>query len=163
MIFKINIIIKINNKNCFMLKIENFKSTFLNFDFDKNLIDQNNSLVNSNEYYLVYKNNYLKSTQDNLENYIKLNDQYESLSNNELVTDTGKVKYYISNANSGDLDNIKLEMNKILISQRKIYENFIKYIEFLNESKTKIVTTNKQTSVKSSAKKFFSKLAAKGQ
>lgn len=145
-----------------MLKIENFKSTFLYFDFDKILIDQNNSLVNSNEYYLFYKNNYIKSTQENLENYINLNEKYEYLSNNELITDTGKVKYYISNANSEDLDNIKLEINKVLMSQRKLYENFINYIEFLNQSKTKIVTTNKQTSVKSSAKKFFSKLAAKG-
>ena len=139
--------------------VTNFEFTFLNYDFDKILIDENNILINSNEHYLYYKTIYLKSTQDNLENYTILNEKYNSLSNNEFVTDTGKVKHYISNQN--DLDNIKLEMNKILMNQRKMYDNFINHIKFINEHKTKLTDFNKKPSVKSSAKKFFSKLTMK--
>lgn len=137
--------------------VVNFQSHFLDFDFDKILIDDNNTLINSNEHYLYYKTTYLKTTQENLENYKNLNDKYISLTNNEFTTDTGKVKYYVSN--QSELDNIKLEMNKIIMLQRNLYDNFINHIKFLNEHKIKLTNSSKKTQNKSSsAKKFFSKL-----
>lgn len=135
--------------------MNNFDSKFLNTDFDKILTDQNNNLVNSNEHYLIFKNRYLKSTQENLENYTNLNNKYTSLSNNEYTTETGKVKYYI--VNKEELYQIKHEINKILISQRQLFENFINHINFLNNSKEKLKSNDKNPSV-SNTKKFLSKL-----
>ena len=45
---------------------QSFNDTFININFDEFLIQNNNNLVNSNEYYLQYKSEYLEKTTTNL-------------------------------------------------------------------------------------------------
>lgn len=135
--------------------VNNFENQFLNIDFDKILLDQNNTIINSNEHYLIYKNRYFTLTNENLENYTNLLNKYNSLTNNQFVTETGKVKYYFTNAD--DIDSIQEEMNKLLMSQRKLYDNFINHVYFLNNVKQKLLKNPKKSNDNFSAKKLLSK------
>lgn len=139
------------------MNIHNFKKQFIDINFDKILIDNSNELVNSNEYYINYKNRYLKYTSDNLDTYNKLLEKYNVLYNNELVTETGKVRYYI--VDSDELNNIRFNINKLLINQTQLYNNFVNHIDYINENKhklTKIKKTNDNSNF--TAKKLLSKL-----
>lgn len=147
--------------------IKEFESLFLNIDFDKLLFVVNNPLVNSNPHYLLYKNRYLNCTQENYDNLLEFNEKYTSILNNEFVTETGKVKYYVTNDN--ELDSIRQKMGSIIINQRQLYNNFMNHIDFLNNCNNNVkqnLLNNKQNTnqkrngdnINFSAKKLLSRL-----
>ena len=50
-----------------MITLIEFREKFITIDFDNYLKEQNNNLVNSNEYYLQYKNEYITTSENNYE------------------------------------------------------------------------------------------------
>lgn len=109
---------------------QSFNDTFININFDEFLIQNNNNLVNSNEYYLQYKSEYLEKTTTNLEKYIKLLTQFKQLSNNYKV-DNNKYSYTFIDKNV--YNKINKDIKTLLLEQRELYNNFINYIQFLNQ------------------------------
>jgi hypothetical protein len=108
---------------------EQFKETFLNFDFDNILIQHNNSLINSNESYLQYKKEYLNNTQDNLEKYTKLYNSFKNLYNNYVINNN---KYSYTFVDKNEYNKINKDLKGVLIEQRQLYNNFMTYIQLLN-------------------------------
>ena len=109
-----------------------FRQTFLEFDFDKLLQETDNNIVNSNEFYLQYKNNYLITSKDNYEKFITLLDDFNNFYNNYTIHNN---KYNYTYINNKDLTNLKFNIKKLVEEQRNLYNNFIAYINFLNLSK----------------------------
>lgn len=106
-----------------------FKQTFLDFDFDNILIQTNNELINSNDLYLKYKAEYLHTTQENLNKYIKLYSVLKQLSNNYIIENN---KYSYTVIDTLEYNNINKDIKSLIIEQRQLFNNFMKYIQFLN-------------------------------
>lgn len=123
---------------------DEFREQFLKTDFDNYLTEQNNSLVNSNEYYLQYKNIYIETTKNNYNTYTKLLDKYNTLNNNYTIT-SNKYVYQVIDNKVYDLLNTEIKI--IVEAQKKLFNNFIHYIEFLN---TSLITTTSKTSLTTS-------------
>ena len=112
---------------------DSFKDQFLKTDFDNYLIEQNNNLVNSNEHYLQYKNDYIKNTNDNYEKFIELLIKFNALSNNYNYN-TVESKYSYTFIDHNIYSPINTELKRIIERQKKMFDDFINYIQFLNTS-----------------------------
>ena len=106
-----------------------FREHFLNLDFDSYLIDKNNNLVNSNEYYLQYKSDYIDKTNENLKKYVKLLKIFIDLSNNYNINQT---KYSYTFVDKNEYNRLNKEIKNLVLEQRQLYNNFMKYIQFIN-------------------------------
>jgi hypothetical protein len=108
---------------------EQFKQTFLNVDFDKVFIENNNNIINSNELYLQYKAEYLKKTSDNLQKYTQLFKTFKNLSNNYNVNNN---KYSYTFIDKNEYNKTNKTLKDLLLEQRQLYSNFMSYVQFLN-------------------------------
>lgn len=108
-----------------------FKTTFLDVNFDNLLTEVDNHLVNSNEFYLEYKNKYLSSSQERFDTFSKLLDNFYSLHNNYSVNNN---KYNYTFIDKNEYEKLKYELKILIDSQRQALNNFIQYIQFLNTS-----------------------------
>ena len=108
-----------------------FNTSFININFDNLLIEVDNNLVNSNEYYLEYKNKYLAQTHENFEEFKELIDKFDTFYNNYSVKDNKYTYTYIDNK---EYEKIKYSLKVLIDNQRQLLDNFTKYIEFLNTS-----------------------------
>lgn len=108
-----------------------FNTSFININFDNLLIEVDNNLVNSNEYYLEYKNKYLAQTSENFEDFKKLIDKFDTLYNNYSIKNNKYTYTYIDNK---EYEDIKYSLKVLIDNQRQLLDNFLKYIEFLNTS-----------------------------
>lgn len=108
---------------------DNFKQKFLNINFDAFLFENNNDLVNSNEFYLQYKTEYMLKTQQNLDKYSQLMKNYNRMENNYNIQSN---KYTYTFFNKDEYNRLHKELNNILVEQRNLYTSFMNYIEFLN-------------------------------
>ena len=114
-----------------------FNNEFINVHFDEILLKYNNPLINSNEMYLKYKQNYLSKSRDNFKIYTELNDQLNQINSLHLKTNTNKIEYkYI---NKSQRFEIKSNIKKLLINQRILLSHFLHYINSLNNNKTFIL------------------------
>ena len=117
-----------------------FKNDFLHSEFDTMLIEQDNELLNSNEHYLDYKNEYIKQTNINHKKLDELLKKFNILNNFYTKSDDCKYVYhFIDNNTKEKLNN---EIKKIHLNQRKLYTDFINHIEFLNTVKTTFINEN---------------------
>ena len=113
-----------------------FKDKFINCNFDNELIEMDNALVNSNEEYLDIKNNYLKKSNENLSNITLLIEDYNLLSYNYCITCNENItSHKYTFINTKNLENINNNIKKILKEQQYIYDNFRHYITFINSTK----------------------------
>jgi len=110
---------------------DEFKQRFLNIDFDNILNQEDNKLVNSSEYYLQYKNNYINFTNQNYITYCKLLDNYLQLSNNYTVSNS---KYIYTVIDQSLYQKLNKDIKNLINTQKKLYDNFIHYINLLNYS-----------------------------
>lgn len=108
---------------------ESFKQQFLNIHFDNFLFENNNDLVNSNEFYIQYKTEYLTKTQDNYEKYSQLMKTFTHMTNNYTINQS---KYSYTFVDKNEYNRLNKELKTILIEQRELYNNFMNYIQFLN-------------------------------
>jgi hypothetical protein len=108
-----------------------FNKSFINMNFDNLLIEVDNNLVNSNEYYLEYKNKYLTQTRENFEEFKKIIDVFDKLYHNYSIQNN---KYTYTYINNKKYEEIKYSLKVLIDNQRHSLDNFLKYIEFLNTS-----------------------------
>ena len=117
--------------------LENFKMTYIDYDFDISLLDQNNDLVNSNTSYLDIKNNYLKQSLDNFEEFTQLLLKHIELSNNHVIRlDDNLTIHSYKFINTNNLDDTNIKLKVLLQNQKYIFDNFIHYISFINSTET---------------------------
>ena len=63
-----------------MLNID-FYNIFININFDNILLEENNPLINSKEFYLNYKKIYFNETNKNYSKFLRINSQLQRLNN----------------------------------------------------------------------------------
>jgi len=106
-----------------------FKKQFLDINFDEFLFENNNDLINSNEFYIQYKTEYLSKTQDNFIKYSNLMKTFQNMTNNYLIKNH---KYSYTFVDKNEYNRLNKELKSVLIEQRELYNNFMNYIQFLN-------------------------------
>lgn len=121
-----------------------FYSTYININFDT-LID--NDLVNSQEFYLKYKKEYLDQSDSNYVLYKKYSDEL-SLYNESYTVNNTKYTYTYIDVNK--IKDVKIKIKNLIRSQNNLLENFNHYISILNTNKSLFKPKIKQ-------KNFFSK------
>jgi hypothetical protein len=121
--------------------IQTFSDKFLKINFDQQLMEMNNPLINSQEHYINYKQKYMELTKNNLKTYTELAKQMADLHNLEYnVISVSKVIYtYID---KDKLCNIKQAIKAIEVEQQIRLNEFLRYIEHLNANYSKIVETS---------------------
>jgi hypothetical protein len=127
-----------------------FKKTFLLINFDDILLKHNNPLINSQEHYITYKQNYISNTKQNYDKFEDLKSQINQLS--KTVTSPSRIYYtYID---QDTLEKLHQELKTIIIQQRNLLDNFLVYLQHINNDYNKIIKENviqtKQTKAKSS-------------
>lgn len=122
-----------------------FKSKFLNYNFDDILINNNNPLLNSYEFYIQYKQKYIINSRKNYELYQKLYKEYINLKKTEYqMPSTNVVIYtYIS---SDKLNDLCFKIKNLLKQQQKNLDNFLHYINHLNENVNSYIIENSSNS-----------------
>lgn len=127
-----------------------FKKTFLLINFDDILLKHNNPLINSQEHYITYKQNYISNTKQNYDKFEDLKSQINQLSN----TVTSPSRIYYTYIDQDSLEKLHQELKTIIIQQRNLLDNFLVYLQHINNDYNKIIKENviqiKQTKAKSS-------------
>lgn len=124
-----------------MYSIDNFATTYIEYDFDSQLLDIQNELINSNKHYLDIKNNYLQQTKENFNKFQELQIIHNDLSNNHNITTDNNVVYHSYKfVNKYNLNEINDQIKTLLKNQQYIFDNFNHYISFINS--TEIVVEN---------------------
>jgi hypothetical protein len=107
------------------------------------LIEEDNELLNSNEHYIDYKNEYIEQTNINHKKLDELLKKFNILNNFYTKScDRKYIYHFIDNDTKEKLNN---EIKDIHLYQRKLYTNFLKHIEFLNIAKN--TTTNETVKI----------------
>jgi hypothetical protein len=109
--------------------IDDFKNKFLNINFDDILIEQNSKFINSN-IYLDSKIRYIEHTHDNIQKLNLLLVEY-SILNNLYTKDSTLNKYTFHVVNNEKKEKLNTDIKNIINIQKKLYDNFIHYIQFL--------------------------------
>lgn len=131
-----------------MDKVNEFYKNYITHDFDSVLLNTNNDLINSYEYYIKIKEEYIYKTQVNFENY-KINVLKLDNLDTKLYNKQNEKRIFITVINKEDRDNLKKDINDILINQRTLFNNFVHYINFLNENKYKFIVSSRPKSIRS--------------
>lgn len=113
-----------------MITIEEFNNKFI-LDFDNYLTEQDNSLVNSNEYYLQYKNEYMISTNKNADILKELLVSYNQLYNNYNKSTSKYIYNYIDKSEYNIINN---KIKNLILEQSVNFNNFMNHINFLNNN-----------------------------
>jgi hypothetical protein len=124
-----------------MITLIEFEEKYI-INFDNYLIEQDNNLVNSNDFYLRYKNEYIISTNNNyklLDDLLKI---FNQLNNNYTLNTT---KYIYNYINKSELKIVMDKIKKIIASQIILFNNFMNHISFLNNTNTDNIKTNNNT------------------
>jgi hypothetical protein len=106
-----------------------YYAQYININFDEILLENNNNLVNSEEFYLIYKKDYFDQTSINFEKYKKWEDELKSLTDFN-VSESTKYKYVYTNLTR--VEELKQQMKNLIIAQNKLLDNFHHYITLLN-------------------------------
>lgn len=109
-----------------------FKTKFLDIDFDNILNEQNNKYVNSDDY-LQHKNIYITSANRRLSELVKLKIDYDILNNFYTKSDNNKYIYNVIDVSTKDKYNDLIK--NLIQEQKKDLKNFLHYIDFLNTIK----------------------------
>lgn len=134
-----------------MLNI-NFYNMFININFDNILLETNNPLVNSKDFYLNYKKTYFDQTNKNYSKFLRLNAELQK--QKQLQYNTSNNKYYYTYLDQKQLDSLKNDLKIIIISQNELFNNFKHYVETLNKDTNLFQnTSNKKRGILS----FFNK------
>lgn len=113
-----------------MLNID-FYNMFININFDNILLETNNPLVNSKDFYLNYKRTYFDQTNKNYSKFLRINAELQKLK--QLQYKILNNKYYYTYLDQKQLESLKNELKLIIISQKESFNNFKHYVETLNK------------------------------
>lgn len=117
--------------------LDKFEKDFIDIDFDKILKITNNVFVNSNKYYLEFKQKYFEKTLQNKNAFLDLLSIYNNLNvNNKIIENSDNDehinKYTFTYIDSKELADINNSIKNLLKIQKEIYTNFVNYIIFIN-------------------------------
>jgi hypothetical protein len=132
-----------------------FYSQYININFDEILIESNNHLINSQNVYLTYKQQYFNESLKNYDLFKKYKTELERLQKSETVTLPNK--YLFIYKDTQVIEQTKQNLKNVVISQEKLLNNFHHYITLLNTNPN-MFEVKKQTNEK---KSFLSKLFVK--
>lgn len=135
-----------------------FYSQYININFDEILIESNNHLINSQNVYLKYKQQYFDVSLKNYELFKKYKTELERLQKSETVTVPNK--YIFVYKDTQVIEQIKQKLKNVVLSQEKLLNNFHHYITLLNTNPN-MFEVKKQTHPTSEKKSFLSKLFVK--
>lgn len=110
-----------------------FKSSFLNYDFDSILLNNNNPLLNSYDFYIQYKQKYIISTRKNFDLYQKLFKEYTNLKKTQYQTPSSNIVIY-TYLPDNKLNDLSFKIKTLLKEQQKKLDNFLHYINHLNDN-----------------------------
>jgi len=153
--------------------VDEFQEEYLQYNFDVLLFKTNNYLVNSDAHYITQKQRYLDDTMCNIEAYKRVlpmvKDTYMKIDSD---------KFYMTIRDKKEIDDLKKEIKDIILRQKRLLNNFLHYIEYLNTNKhrytvdypiqnspspsiksAKSTKSTKSTTSKKSIKGLFSKIA----
>lgn len=132
-----------------------FYSQYININFDEILMESNNHLINSQNVYLIYKQQYFEESLKNYELFKKYKTELERLQKSETITLPNK--YLFVYKDTQVIEQTKQNLKNVVISQEKLLNNFHHYITLLNTNPN-MFEIKKQTNEK---KSFLSKLFVK--
>jgi hypothetical protein len=132
-----------------------FYSQYININFDEILMESNNHLINSQNVYLVYKQQYFDESSKNYELFKKYKTELERLQKSETITLPNK--YLFVYKDTQVIEQTKQNLKNVVLSQEKLLNNFHHYITLLNTNPN-MFEVKKQTNEK---KSFLSKLFVK--
>lgn len=112
-----------------MDKVNDFYKSYITYDFDSILLNTNNDLINSYEYYIKIKEEYIYKTQVNFEIY-KTNVLHLDNLDTKLYNKQSEKRIFVTIINKEERDALKKDINDILINQRTLFNNFVHYINF---------------------------------
>lgn len=119
-----------------------FKKEFILVNFDDMLLSCNNPLINSDDYYIKYKSEYFKQTQ---QNYLRFTQLQNNIQNDVSTSNNNKYTFIFRDESE---ENIKLEaqheMKTIILQQRKALNNFMHYILQINADFERMKTISNQ-------------------
>lgn len=110
-----------------------FKSTFLNYNFDDILLNNNNPLLNSYDIYIQYKQKYIINARKNYDLYQKLIKEYNNLKKLQYQTPSQNVIIY-TYISTDKLNDLSLKIKQLIKSQQQHLDNFLDYINHLNNN-----------------------------
>jgi hypothetical protein len=128
-----------------------FYSKYLDVDFDKILLDNNNKLINSEEFYLKYKNHYFDETTANYTLYKQYYEEYTFLTKSQYNKTGSKYLYNFIDENKVEI--LKQKVKDVILKQERLYSNFTHYVNLLNTDVHKFET--KKSKGKGFLSKFF--------
>ena len=131
-----------------------FTKEFLLYDFDRILIEKNNPLINSQKYYINYKQQYTKNTKSNLQIFKNLKNEFDKLTKAEFIqtTPTSYVYSYIDNNRKLELQN---QLKSLIDDQRSSFKLFLDYTNTLNVNMSKLSSESSYGGFKNMLYKMF--------
>jgi len=108
-----------------------FYKEFININFDAILEECANSLVNSNDMYLQFKQHYLLESRENFIKFQILSTQYNDLKIKKFQQNGTKFNY--TEINNSILNDLKIQLKNLITLQRKHLTHFIEYTHSLNK------------------------------
>jgi hypothetical protein len=135
-----------------------FKSTFLNYNFDDILLNNNNPLLNSYDIYIQYKQKYIINTRKNYDLYQKLIKEYNNLKKLQYQTPSQNVVIY-TYISIEKLNDLSLKIKQLIKIQQQHLDNFLDYINHLNNNiNSYIIDENSSKSTFKRNKNIFTRL-----
>jgi hypothetical protein len=117
-----------------------YYSQYIKLNFDTVLLENNNNLINSQDFYLQYKKNYFEETNMNYQSFQKLNNELKGLLDKE--SSINGTKYSFVFVDQTRINDLKTQLKNILIKQNKLLDNFNNYIILLNTDQYSFHTPN---------------------
>ena len=135
-----------------------FKSKFLNYNFDDILLNNNNPLLNSYDLYIQYKQKYIINARKNYDLYQKLIKEYNNLKKTQYQTPSQNVVIY-TYISSDKLNDLSIKIKQLIKTQEQYLHNFLNYIEHLNNNiNSYIIDENSSKSTFKRNKNIFTRL-----
>jgi tRNA A37 N6-isopentenylltransferase MiaA len=129
-----------------------FYTQYININFDQVLLDNNNPVINSQELYLNYKQDYINQSLKNFQDFKMYKNTLLEIDKD--ASNISPTKYVFIYKNEKLIEQTKQNIKNIIIQQEKLLKNFQHYISILNRDPS-MFQPRKNTNEKRS---FLSKL-----
>lgn len=115
----------------------NYREKFIDYNFDNLLIQNNNHLANSYEYYIKPKENYITESEALYKIYNNYDIELSKLLEiqNTILTPFKRVYTFVD---TDAIKNLKTNLKNIYLEQQSKFKNFLIYIDYLNKNHEKI-------------------------
>lgn len=133
-----------------------FYSEYININFDEILIENNNPLVSSEDLYLKFKKTYFDETHKLYEMFKNYSIQLKRLENDQGHTSNDN-KYLYVYKDTTKIEELRLNIKNIIISQKKRLDNFRHYVILLNQNREMFQKDIKPIGKKSILSRLFDK------